>query len=140
MTSKEFWQNKIKAFLHDPPDKALYLRKRDENQRGHEDRRDALLQVLGLEFDLDETFDYWSASMQRIGISTEDFWIDFHRTDKKEHPYFIHTISAIPKEYERISDSVLGTQKMRTFQILDKVLEIEKEVLNELKDEDKKQI
>lgn len=135
-----FWQNKIKAFLHDPPDKALYLRKRDENQRGHEDRRDALLQVLGLVFDVDETFDYWSASMQRIGILTEDFWIDFHRTDRKGHPIFIHTISATPKEYERISDSVLGIQKMRTFQILDKVLEIEKEVLNELKDEDYKRM
>ena len=140
MTSNEFWQNKIKAFLHDPPDKAVYLRKRDENQRGHEDRRDTLLQVLGLEFDIDETFDYWSASMQRVTIPTKDFWIDFHRTDRKEHPYFIHTISADDKKYEKISNSVLGTQKMRTFQVLDKVLEIEKEVLNELKDEDYKRM
>jgi len=136
MSNGTFWQNKIKAFLHDPPDKAL-------NLSGHEERAKELLKVLGLDLDIEMNFDYWASSMQRIPITSEDqdkVIIDFHRTNKELHPYFKHPISAEKKEYEGIRSLVLGTTKMKTSQVVNEVLKKEKEVLEKLKDDDPKQM
>lgn len=45
--TEEFWQNKIKAFLHDPPDKALILCTGEK----HEKFAAELWKYLGLEQD-----------------------------------------------------------------------------------------
>lgn len=123
--TEDFWKNKIKAFLHDPPDKSLRL-------SGHEERRNVLLQEMDLKFDVDAEFDFISASMQRIVPVSNGLWIDFHKTDKKEHPVLIHPISAKLKMYGETSDSVLGIKKMRTLQILDVFLTAEKTTLRKL--------
>ncbi len=91
----EFWQNKIKAFFHDPPDKALLL-----FHISHENKRDSILHELGLSYDKNIDWADWSSSaMQRLYIP-EDLRMDkpqqcdLHICFKgRNKPVFIHSIS-----------------------------------------------
>jgi len=126
----DFWRNKIKAFLHDPPDKVLKI-------SNHEERRDSLLQVLGLNFDIPKEFDWIASSMERI-VPKTDLWIDFSRTDRVFHPILRHPISGERKDFGRLSESVLGLKKSKVDEVLAAVLAKENEILERLRDRDYK--
>ncbi|MCD6515420.1 MAG: type III-B CRISPR-associated protein Cas10/Cmr2 [Candidatus Odinarchaeota archaeon] len=129
-----FWRDKIKAFLHDPPDKALYLVRSDEDKLGHEDRRDKILQVLNLKYDIPSEFDYVSSSLQRISVKTVDeAWIDFTRTEREKRPYFIHTISAVTKNYKEINDTIVGVYKSKLKLLLKDVIDSELTAISKIK-------
>jgi len=91
----EFWQNKIKAFFHDPPDKALIL-----FHESHEKRRDLILRELGLEYDENlNRADHRSSAMQRPYIP-EEYRMDNARNCNAHIcfkgpnlPVFKHTLS-----------------------------------------------
>ncbi len=124
------WQNKIKAFLHDPPDKALKI-------AGHEDRRNYLLRVLGFKFDITSEFDWIASSMERI-VPKTDVLIDFSRTDRDFHPVLLHPITGNVKRFEQTSESVLGLRKSRVDEVLAKVFDKEREIIERLKDDSTK--
>jgi CRISPR-associated protein Cmr2 len=124
------WNRKIQAFLHDPPDKALSI-------SGHESRRDLLLQTLNLKFDIPSEFDRIASSMERI-VPKTDIWIDFSRTDKSLHPILRHPITGSIKEYETLSQAVLGIRKLKTRVVLGNILNYEIEALKSLKADDSK--
>jgi len=126
------WQNKIKAFLHDPPDKALKI-------ANHEERRDYLLQALGLKFDISSEFDWIASSMERITPKTSVL-IDFSKTDRNFHPVLLHPIIGEDgkKNFEQISESVLGLRRSRIEDVLTKVLDKEKDILKRLKSKEDK--
>jgi len=125
-----FWQNKIKAFLHDPPDKALRI-------ANHEDRRDKLLQTLNLKFDISPEFDRIASSMERV-VPKTDVLIDFSRTDKTLHPILRHPITGEVRKFEKLSQATLGVKKTRIEQIIKEVLDKEAKILEKLKSEDSK--
>lgn len=125
-----FWENKIKAFLHDPPDKALSI-------ANHEDRRDKLLQTLNLKFDIPPEFDRIASSMERIVPRTE-VWIDFSRTNISQHPILKHPITGSERRFETVSQAVLGLRRTRIGMIIEDVLKIEIETLKSLKDDNPK--
>ncbi|MDH7477713.1 MAG: type III-B CRISPR-associated protein Cas10/Cmr2 [Candidatus Bathyarchaeota archaeon] len=105
----EFWQSKIKAFLHDPPDKALIL-----FHKPHESKRDEILRKLGLEYDdrrLDLA-DHIASAMQRLDIPEE-----FRMNDAKScdghicfkglfKPVFKHTLSGKEESFQEIRDFI----------------------------------
>lgn len=105
--SEEFWQNKIKAFFHDPPDKALIL-----FHKPHEERRDNILDKLGLKYDKSiDPADRISSAMQRVDIPSE------YRMDKgvcSNHicfkgtfkPVFKHTLSGELENFGEIIDFI----------------------------------
>jgi len=68
-----FWTLKICAFLHDPPEKAFYLVKKD----GHETIAKQYLDALGLRWKKKELLDWIAASMDRLpfslGVSQKDY-------------------------------------------------------------------
>ena len=80
------WNKKLKAFLHDPPDKALRI-------RDHESRRDAALRALGLEYDPSLGFaDEVAAAMDRLSLPRScDVLVDFSAPNK---PLLKHPLSA----------------------------------------------
>lgn len=125
-----FWEDKIKAFLHDPPDKALKI-------SGHENRRDDLLKTLNLKFDIPPEFDRIASSMERI-VPKTDIWIDFSRSNRSLHPVLRHPITGSTKNYENLSQAVLGVTKTRTKEVLNRVLQSEIEALKRLKSDDSK--
>jgi len=126
------WQNKIKAFLHDPPDKALKI-------AGHEGRRDSLLEVLNLKFDISPEFDQIASSMERI-VPETGVLIDFSRTDRNFHPILHHPIIGKDgkKHFKLTSESVLGLKKSRIENILIEFLDKEKDILKRLKSREDK--
>jgi len=86
------WELKIASFLHDPPDKALVL-----GRVSHEERRDALLNQLGIDRSLClkrcvVDSDHIASAMQRIDLpgKLRNFHIYFSDQWK---PIFIHTLS-----------------------------------------------
>ncbi|MGB9844475.1 MAG: type III-B CRISPR-associated protein Cas10/Cmr2 [Methanothermobacter tenebrarum] len=99
-----FWEDKLKAFLHDPPDKALIL-----FHRGHERKRDEILKKFSMKYDrrLDKA-DHLSSQMQRLNIPPE------YRMDNPRNcnlhicfkgrfkPIFKHPISAVKMEFNDI--------------------------------------
>ena len=126
--SNDFWENKIKAFLHDPPDKALSI-------ANHENRRDKLLQMLNLKFDISPEFDRIASSMERVVPKTEAL-IDFSRTDKAQHPILKHPITGGERKFETISQAVLGLKKTRVNEIIEEILIAEVDILKSLKADD----
>lgn len=124
------WEDKIKAFLHDPPDKALRI-------SGHEKRRDKLLQVLRLEFDISPEFDWIASSMERV-VPETDVLIDFSRADKAIHPLLKHPITGRERRFEALSQAVLGLKKTRVEAIIEQLTEMEIDILKSLKTDDPK--
>lgn len=114
------WENKIKAFLHDPPDKALCI-------SGHIQRSSEILKSIhiGGKNDSVNKADRWASSIQRISWLSEgkepliDFcmkeWGDVEYTGQ---PVLKHTLSAAKKEYGTLNKNHL-----------DKILEIEKQTI-----------
>ena len=104
--TEEFWQNKIKAFLHDPPDKALIL-----FHRSHEEKRDKILNELGLRYDRSlNPADHISSAMQRLNIP-EDYRMDDARNCNTHicfkgpnKPVFRHTLSSVSEDLEEIKE------------------------------------
>ncbi|MCD6484611.1 MAG: type III-B CRISPR-associated protein Cas10/Cmr2 [Candidatus Odinarchaeota archaeon] len=128
VTNENLWIKKIKAFLHDPPDKLISI-------SNHELRRDSLLEQIGLTFDIEKEFDLWSSQLQRISFRGEKGEIyDFHRVDEKKRPYFIHTLTADRKDYKYISQRIVGIQKLKTLKLLEQIQDVERRVLKELYD------
>ena len=103
-----FWQDKIKAFLHDPPDKALIL-----FHKSHEAKRDEILKNLHLNYDnrLD-TADHLASAMQRLHIP-ENYRMNNAR-NCIEHicfkgtnfPVFKHTLSGKERRFEEIKSFI----------------------------------
>ncbi len=101
------WQDKIKAFFHDPPDKALIL-----FHKSHEEKRDKILEELSLKYDkrLDPA-DHIASAMQRLDIPSN------YRMDKggcnnhicfkgASKPVFKHTLSGYSENLEKIRDFI----------------------------------
>ncbi len=124
------WEDKIKAFLHDPPDKALRI-------SDHEERRDRLLQVLGLKFDVSREFDWVASSLERV-VPKSNLWIDFSRADKTMHPVLRHPITGRERGFEVLSQAVLGLKKTRVEAIIEQSVKMEIEILKSLKTDDPK--
>lgn len=80
------WNRKLKALLHDPPDKALRI-------HDHESRRDAALRALGLEYDSSLKFaDEVAAAMDRLSLPKNcNVLVDFSAPNK---PLLKHPLSA----------------------------------------------
>ena len=110
---EKFWQNKIKAFLHDPPDKALLLFHGHETMHGkHEAKKDKILQELNLKYgERISTADHIASAMQRLDIPSD------YRMDKggcSNHicfkgafkPVFKHTLSGNSENLEKIRDFI----------------------------------
>jgi len=126
--SEEFWQCKIKAFLHDPPDKALIL-----FHKAHERKSTDIWRAIGLEEDanrleqfinnkkgMKEAFpkihnaDMIASAMQRLNIPSE-FRMDYR---SKPHigfrgcgncifwPEFRHTLSGSREIFEGVKKFV----------------------------------
>ncbi|MCW7078437.1 MAG: type III-B CRISPR-associated protein Cas10/Cmr2 [Canidatus Methanoxibalbensis ujae] len=122
----EFWQNKIKAFLHDPPDKALIL-----FHKSHEKKVADIWENIGLIEDakrlkdfiekgksMREAFpeihnaDVIASSMQRLNIP-KDYRMDyagscgthicFRGTLK---PVFKHTLSGAVEDFKEVKDFI----------------------------------
>lgn len=101
-----FWQSKIKAFLHDPPDKALIL-----FHKSHKIRRDDILHELGLEYDKHlDTADHIASAMQRLDIP-EEYRLDDARSCNRHicfkgvyRPIFKHTLSGESENLKEIAD------------------------------------
>jgi len=105
---EEFWQNKIKVFFHDPPDKALVL-----FHKSHEERRDEILNELSLKYDksLDQA-DHIASAMQRLDIPKE-YRMDDARSCNAHicfrgifKPAFRHTLSGDVENLEEIKDFI----------------------------------
>jgi len=113
---EEFWQNKIKAFLHDPPDKALIL-----FHSSHEERRDDILDKLSLNYDKSlNQADHLASAMQRLDIPKE-YWMDDARSCNVHicfkglnRPVFRHTLSGELENLKEIKDFIdsYGYEKM----------------------------
>ena len=104
----EFWKNKIKAFLHDPPDKALIL-----FHKSHESKRDEILDRLNLRYDerLDIA-DHIASAMQRLDIP-KDYRMDDARGCNAHicfkgalKPIFKHTLSGDLEKLKEIKSFI----------------------------------
>ena len=103
----EFWEDKIKTFLHDPPDKALIL-----FHVAHEGRRDEILEKISLKYDkkLDGA-DHIASAMQRLNIPV-DYRMD--RGGCSNHicfkglnkPVFKHTLSSVEENFKEIKEFI----------------------------------
>jgi len=78
-----YWEDKIKAFLHDPPTKAL-------NIKGHKETTKRFLDTWYISSGGDEIYDQISASADRPGVPGHD---DGCSVDFKEYPEITHPIS-----------------------------------------------
>jgi len=93
---EEFWKNKIRAFLHDPPDKALIL----GSGVKHEDKRDAILGKLSLRYDERlNTADHIASAMQRLNFPENLRKFHVYFTDFIK-PVFKHTLSGAVENLE----------------------------------------
>ncbi len=106
--NEDFWKSKIRAFFHDPPDKALIL-----FHSPHEKRAEEILAELSLEYDRDfESADYIASAMQRLNIP-KDYRMDDAK-DCNNHicfkgpnkPVFKHTLSAAEENLQEIIDFI----------------------------------
>lgn len=102
------WQDKIKAFLHDPPDKALIL-----FHKSHIAKRDETLHYIGLNYDdrLDVA-DRIASAMQRLDIPKEDRMDDAGSCSRHIcfkgvfKPLFKHTLSGEGLNFKEINDFI----------------------------------
>jgi len=95
------WETKIKAFLHDPPDKSLCI-------SGHINRGEEILRAINISGrnDYVAKADRWASSIQRISwkYDGKEPLIDFcgKKYEKVEYigqPVLIHTLSGKEKSY-----------------------------------------
>ncbi|MGD9627466.1 MAG: type III-B CRISPR-associated protein Cas10/Cmr2 [Methanobacteriales archaeon] len=105
---RKFWEDKLKAFLHDPPDKALIL-----FHVGHEQKRDEILKIFNLKYDnrLNKA-DHLSSQMQRLNIPRE-YRMDNPRNCNRHicfkgrfKPIFKHPISAVKMEFDDLKEFI----------------------------------
>ena len=100
----KFWQNKIKAFLHDPPDKALVL-----GCESHENVRDEILQELNLTYDSKiDRADHIASAMQRINLTGKlrKYCIYFKNSKNSMKPIFKHTLSGKSENLDDIKNFI----------------------------------
>ena len=106
-----FWENKIKAFLHDPPDKVLIL-----FHISHETKRDNILNLIGLNYNTKlNTADNLASAMQRLYIPKE-YRMD-NASSCKDHiclkgdfkPLFKHTLSGENEIFKEIEDFIANS-------------------------------
>ena len=101
MNSK-FWQDKIKAFLHDPPDKALIL----GSGISHEHKRDEILDKINLVYDKRlDTADHIASAMQRLSLSEDLGKFHIYFVDPIK-PIFKHTLSGAIESLKEIKDFI----------------------------------
>lgn len=94
----DFWQSKIKTFLHDPPDKALIL----GSGVRHEDKRDVILSELNLKYNEQlNTADHIASAMQRLNFPENLRKFHVYFTDLVK-PLFKHTLSGAVENLEEI--------------------------------------
>ncbi|WP_456321294.1 type III-B CRISPR-associated protein Cas10/Cmr2 [Palaeococcus sp. (in: euryarchaeotes)] len=126
----DFWKNKLIAYFHDPPDKAIKI-------MGHEDRAKKILQIRGDFPPLIREADRMASSAQRFTFKPEgrEPVIDFYgRSSGKYyhmgHPVLRHPISANRFEgyYEELQKIAKGGYK-NIDALLKTVLEAEKSAL-----------
>jgi len=99
--NNEFWQNKIKAFLHDPPEKALIL-----GFKSHEEKRSEILRALNLTYDERlNSADYIASATQRIDLPEELRKYHIYFKDPVK-PVFKHTLSGETENLEEIKDFI----------------------------------
>ena len=108
--TSDYWNHKVKAFLHDPPDKAIHI-------PGHEERSNRLLDALGIQATLDpgeyKRADIVASGMDRTplpGYSTakeQNGAIDFCKQPAITHPTgtdgALHLIGLLSDEESRKS-------------------------------------
>ena len=104
------WETKIKAFLHDPPDKSLCI-------SGHVRRSEEILRTINIrgKNDYVSKADRWASAIQRISwkYDGKEPLIDFcgEKWEKIEYvgkPVLKHIISGKEKEYETLNKDYLG--------------------------------
>jgi len=99
----EFWQNKIKAFLHDPPDKTLIL----GSGISHESKRDEILGKLKLKYNKQlDAADHIASAMQRLDLPKDLRKFHIYFTDPTK-PVFKHTLSAAIENLEEVKDFII---------------------------------
>jgi len=117
------WESKIKAFLHDPPDKSLCI-------SGHKTRAEEILRTINIrgKNELVETADRWASSIQRISWEHggKEPLIDFcgkewGDVEYLSRPVFKHTLSGKTKDYIELNKNHLT-----------EILEIEKQTIKNL--------
>jgi|GEM_PF-1060776 CRISPR-associated protein Cmr2 len=153
MNSDEFWKNKIRAFLHDPPDKVFEL-------KTHEKRR--IKEILGNLMPSKsikrkiKTADTQASSLQRIdlekskdGKELRSTFDKVHDTEKYEYigyPVIRHPVTGEVKEFCVIAESLPEVDKpvinvreserddyeKKFYSLLDRILEVEKETFSKL--------
>ena len=104
------WETKIKAFLHDPPDKSLCI-------SGHINRGEEILRTISISGrnDYVAKADRWASSIQRISwkYAGKEPLIDFYgkEWEKVEYigqPVLRHTLSGKEKSYEILNKDHLN--------------------------------
>ncbi len=152
MNSDEFWKNKIRAFLHDPPDKAFEL-------KTHEKRIKEILGDLIPSKSIKrkiKTADTQASSLQRIdlekskdGKELRSTFDRVHDTEKYEYigyPVIRHPVTGEVKEFciiagslpevdkpvINVRDSERDDYEKRFYSLLDRILKIEKETFSKL--------
>ena len=119
------WETKIKAFLHDPPDKSLCI-------SGHIKRSEEILRAINISGrnDYVAKADRWASSIQRISwkYDGKEPLIDFcgKEWEKVEHigqPVLRHTLSGKEKSYEILNKDHLND-----------ILNLEKDTIRTLTD------
>lgn len=119
------WETKIKAFLHDPPDKSLCI-------SGHIKRGEGILQTINIvgRNDYVTKADHWASSIQHISwkYDGKEPLIDFCGKEWGEveyigQPVLRHTLSGKEKSYEILNKDHLND-----------ILNIEKDTIRTLTD------
>jgi len=102
------WQDKIKAFLHDPPDKALML-----FHKSHKAKRDEILHFIGLNYDRKlDVADHIASAMQRLDIPKRYRMDDAGSCNRhicfkgSFKPVFKHTLSGEELNFKEINDFI----------------------------------
>jgi len=90
----EYWNHKVRTFLHDPPDKALCI-------QGHEERANKLLEALGIQSSL-EASEYKKADIIASGMDRTQLPGYSRQEDKNgaidfcQHPVLTHPTGHVP--------------------------------------------
>lgn len=146
ISDPDFWKNKIRAFFHDPPDKAIKI-------PSHENRRNEILGALSFKKkssvgkQISEA-DRSAASLQRIDLeSTPDgkkLSSQFYEVHDEEHiligePVLRHPLTGDVKEHTLLScilpslnESSEGDYKQQFGSVLSEIVEAEKRAFSKL--------
>jgi CRISPR-associated protein Cmr2 len=118
MNSDEFWKNKIRAFLHDPPDKVLKIAE-------HEERAKRILQAIGVEYSKGKE-DILASAVQRLTLKS-DVLVDFYGRNWGSYrwagyPHLNLPVSAAKVRY-LLADFLSNLRRTYGYDAIDKFLE-----------------